>query len=121
MVATASMVTKALAVAEELAGSGASVEVVDPRTLCPLDTKTIVDSVKKTGRLVTVDEGCKTNGFGSEIAAIVAEEAIDYLQGPIVRIAGPMTPVAKSGPLEMAFVPDEKKIKEGIARALRAG
>jgi pyruvate/2-oxoglutarate/acetoin dehydrogenase E1 component len=121
IVATASMVTKALAVAEDLAGSGTSVEVIDPRTLCPLDTKTIVNSVKKTGRLVTVDEGCKTNGFGSEIAAIVAEEAIDYLQGPIIRIAGPMAPVGKSSTLESAFVPDEKKIKEGVTRVLRLG
>jgi pyruvate dehydrogenase E1 component beta subunit len=119
IVATSTMVTKSLAVAEELAGNGISVEVIDPRTLCPLDKKTIVNSVRKTGRLVTADEGCKSNGFGSEIAAIIAEEAIDYLQGPIVRIAGPMAPVGKSSPLERAFVPDEKKIKEGVSKVLR--
>ena len=54
------------------------IEVIDPKTLCPLDKKTIIDSVRKTGKLITVDEGNKTNGFGSEIAAIVSEEAIEY-------------------------------------------
>ena len=118
VVATFGMVAKALAVAGELAREGISIEVIDPRTLFPLDKDTIIGSVKKTGRLVTVDEGYKTSGVGSEIAAIVAEEAVEYLQAPIMRVAAPMVPVPGSPVLEKAFIPDEGNIKEAIDRVL---
>ncbi|MDB4444508.1 alpha-ketoacid dehydrogenase subunit beta [bacterium] len=121
VVATARMVAKALSVAEELEGEGTSIEVIDPRTLYPLDKETIIDSVKKTGRLITFDEGCKNNGMGSEIAAIIAEEAIDYLQAPIIRVAAPMVPVPSSKALESFYIPDEGNLKEAITRILHHG
>ena len=72
---------------------GIEVEVVDPRTLVPLDKETIINSVKKTGRLVVADEGHQTCGAASEIAAMVAEEAVFYLKAPIKRVTSPNTPV----------------------------
>jgi len=119
IVATFRMVNKALTVAEELAKEGTGIEVIDPRTLCPLDKGTIIDSVKKTGKLITMDEGCKTNGMGSEIAAIIAEEAIDYVQAPIIRVAAPMVPVPYSPVLEKFYVPDEENLKAAINKVLQ--
>ncbi|MDH5696618.1 MAG: alpha-ketoacid dehydrogenase subunit beta [Dehalococcoidia bacterium] len=119
IVATQRMAVKALTAAEELASEGIDIEVIDPRTLCPLDKATILDSVKKTGRLITVDEGCKTNGVGSEIAAIIAEEAIDYLEAPIIRLAPPMVVIPYSRLLENLYLPDENKIKEAINQVLK--
>lgn len=110
IVATLYMVHKSLAAAEELKKQGISVEVVDPRTLVPLDKKAIVDSVKKTGRIAIVTEDCKTGGVSAEIAAVVAEEAIDYLDAPIRRVAEPDTPIPFSPPLERFVIPDEKRI-----------
>lgn len=110
VIATLYMVHKALAAAEELEKQGISVEIVDPRTLVPLDKQTILDSVKKTGRAVIVTEDCKTAGVSAEIAAIIAEEAIDYLDAPIRRVAEPDTPVPFSPPLEQYVIPDEKRI-----------
>jgi len=89
VVATSGMVPRALAAAERLADEGISVEVVDPRTLRPLDTDTIIQSVQKTGRVVIVYEGVKTLGVGAEIAALIAEsDALYYLQAPVVRLGG---------------------------------
>ena len=116
--ATFRMVQKALNVAEELHKDGIEIEVIDPKTLCPLDKKTIIESVRKTGKLITVDEGNKTNGFGSEIAAIVSEEAIEYLQAPILRVAAPMTPVPYGPTLEKFYIPDEENIKEAVNRIM---
>jgi pyruvate/2-oxoglutarate/acetoin dehydrogenase E1 component len=110
IVATLLMVHKALSAAETLAQEGISVEVIDPRTLTPLDTKTIIDSVKKTGRVVIVTEGCKTAGVGAEIAAIIGEEALDYLDAPIKRISEPDTPIPFSPVLEEFVIPNEKTI-----------
>jgi len=110
IVATLYMVHKALSAAEILQKEGVSVEVVDPRTLTPLDKQTIIDSVKKTGRIVIVSEDCKTAGVSAEIAAIIAEEAIDYLDAPIRRVAEPDTPIPFSPPLEQYVIPDEKAI-----------
>ncbi|MFH1122110.1 MAG: alpha-ketoacid dehydrogenase subunit beta [Pseudomonadota bacterium] len=118
IVATFRMVHKALQVAGELAKEGVEIEVIDPRTLCPLDKRTIIESVKKTGKLITVDEGNKTNGFGSEISAIVSEEAIEYLQAPILRVAAPMTPVPYGPTLEKFYIPDEQRIKEAVGRVM---
>jgi pyruvate/2-oxoglutarate/acetoin dehydrogenase E1 component len=110
IVATLYMVHKSLAAAEELGKEEISVEVVDPRTLVPLDKQAIIDSVKKTGRIVIVTEDCKTGGVSAEIAAVVAEEAIDYLDAPVKRVAEPDTPIPFSPPLERFVIPDEKKI-----------
>lgn len=118
IVATFRMVRKSLTVAEALSGEGVEVEVIDPRTICPLDKETIVESVKKTGKLIIVDEGNKCNGFGSEISAIVAEEAIEYLAAPIIRVAAPMTPVPYSPALEKFYIPDENTIKQAINRIM---
>ncbi len=111
------MVHKALNVAEELVKEDISVEVVDPRTLTPLDKKTIVESVKKTGRLVIVTEDCKTAGVSAEIAALVAEEAIDYLDAPIKRVAEPDTSIPFSPTLEQYVIPSEKVIIQSNKRS----
>jgi len=114
IIATLYMVHNALNAADELAKEGVSVEVVDPRTLTPLDKKTIVESVKKTGRLIIVTEDCKTAGVSAEIAALVAEEAIDYLDAPIKRVAEPDTPIPFSSTLEQYVIPNEKAIIKAI-------
>lgn len=114
IVATLYMVHKALKAAETLENEGISVEIVDPRTLTPLDRQAIIKSVKKTGRLIVVSEDCKTAGVSAEIAAIVAEEAIDYLDSPIKRVAEPDTPIPFSPPLEQYVIPDEKAIVKAV-------
>jgi len=114
VVATLYMVHKALSAAEMLEKEGISVEVIDLRTLTPLDKKTIVSSVKKTGRIIVVSEDCKTAGVSAEIAAVVAEEAVDYLDAPIKRVAGQDTPIPFSPPLEQYVIPDEEKIIQAI-------
>jgi len=114
IVATSYMVKKALDAAKTLDKEGLSVEVVDPRTLTPLDKQTIVRSVKKTGRIVIVSEDCKTAGVSAEIAAVVAEEALDYLDAPIRRLAEPDTPIPFSPPLEQYVIPNEKTIIKAV-------
>jgi pyruvate/2-oxoglutarate/acetoin dehydrogenase E1 component len=114
VIATMYMVHKALNAAVTLEGEGLNVEVIDPRTLTPLDKKAIVDSVKKTGRLVIVTEDCKTGGVSAEIASVVAEEAIDYLDAPIKRVTGADTPIPFSPPLEQYVIPNEKAIIKAI-------
>jgi pyruvate/2-oxoglutarate/acetoin dehydrogenase E1 component len=114
VVATLYMVHKALNAAERLEEEGVNAEIIDPRTLTPLDKKTIVDSVKKTGRLVIVSEDCKTGGVSAEIASVVAEEAIDYLDAPIKRVAGADTPIPFSPPLEQYVIPNEKAIIKAV-------
>jgi pyruvate/2-oxoglutarate/acetoin dehydrogenase E1 component len=116
IVATLAMVGRALSVAEEFAKDGIEIEVVDPRTLRPLDKKGILESVKKTGRLIVADEGHVTCGVASEISAGIAEEAIQYLQSPILRVGSPDTPVPFSPPLEKAFIPDEDDIREAVLK-----
>jgi pyruvate/2-oxoglutarate/acetoin dehydrogenase E1 component len=114
VVATGDMVAKSLAAADKLAGEGIDVEVIDPRTLCPLDKDTILDSVRKTGRLVTVYQAPKTGGFGSELAAIVAEEALFDLKAPIKRVAGADVPVPAHVVLEQMSIPQVEDIVEGV-------
>ena len=114
VVATLYMVHKALAAAQTLAQEGVNVEVIDPRTLTPLDKTTIVKSVKKTGRVVVVSEDCKTTGVSAEIAAVVAEEAIDYLDAPIKRVTGADTPIPFSPTLEQFVIPNEKSIIKAV-------
>jgi len=118
IVATLYMVHKALSAVKELESEGISVEIVDPRTLTPLDKQTIIKSVKKTGRLVIVSEDCKTGGVSAEIAAIVAEEALDYLDAPIKRVAEPDTPIPFSPPLEQYVIPDEKVIIKAVKEVI---
>jgi pyruvate/2-oxoglutarate/acetoin dehydrogenase E1 component len=106
LVALGPIVPKALKAAEELAQQGLDVEVIDPRTVAPLDIDTIVNSVKKTGRLVIAHVAHKTGGVGAEIAQQVVERAFDSLDGPPVRVAAADVPMAASQQLEKATLPD---------------
>ena len=111
IVATAIMVHRTLEAAEVLAGEGISAEVIDLRTLRPLDKDTVIASVKKTSRLVCVYEGVKTLGIGAEISAMIAEsEAFDYLDAPIVRLGGVESPIPYNPVLEKAAVPQTPDI-----------
>ncbi len=110
VVATATMVQKALEAAEDLSKEGIEIEVVDPRSLLPLDTETLIGSVKKTGRLLIAHEASKTGGIGGEIAAIAAKEAFGYLDAPIERVCAPDVPVPFSPPLEQFYIPKKEDI-----------
>lgn len=112
------MVGVALRAAEQLAGEGIDVEVVDLRTLVPLDKETVLASVRKTGRLVVLHEATRTGGFAGEICAVVAEEAFPSLKAPFRRVTGPDTPVPCSPPMERYFIPDEEKLKRAIREIL---
>jgi len=112
------MVHDALTAASKLAEHGISAEIVDPRTLVPLDKKTIIDSVKKTGHVVIAHEANKTGGAGGEISAILTEEAFEYLKAPVVRIATPDVPMPFSPPLEEYVVPNEAKIVRAVKNVL---
>lgn len=114
IVATSKMVYSALAAAEQLEKDGISVEVVDPRTLLPLDMDTILDSVKKTHALVVAHEAVGFAGPGAEIAAQVAEQAFDYLDAPVTRVAAPFCPVPFSPRLEQAYIPAEDDIIKAV-------
>ncbi|MCT7374322.1 alpha-ketoacid dehydrogenase subunit beta [Chelativorans salis] len=106
VVATSIMVHKALEAAKALEGEGIDVEVVDLRTVRPMDRETVIDSVKKTSRLLTVYEGVKTLGIGAEVSAMIAEsDAFDFLDAPIVRLGGAETPIPYNPELERATVP----------------
>ncbi len=105
IVATSRMVERALLASDELDKKGISVEVIDPRTLVPLDKETILSSVKKTGRVLIVHEACERAGFGAEIAAILAKEAFDYLDAPIERLGAKNTPMPFSPNLEDFVIP----------------
>ncbi|MEN2995395.1 MAG: alpha-ketoacid dehydrogenase subunit beta [Acetomicrobium sp.] len=118
IIATMAMVHKALEAAEELSKEGISVEVVDPRTLQPLDGETIIESVKKTHKVVIVHEAVKFAGPGAEIAAMIAEEAFDYLDAPIKRVAAPFTPVPFSPVLEQEYIPSKEKIIAAVKEAV---
>jgi pyruvate/2-oxoglutarate/acetoin dehydrogenase E1 component len=100
----------ALNAAEELAAAGISAEVIDLRTLAPLDTETIVASVQKTGRLITIEEGHRTGGVGAEITAQIAEHAYEYLDAPIRRVAAHDVPIPFSHPLEQLVLPSKESI-----------
>ena len=113
-----SIVHQSLAAAERLAGE-VSVEIVDLRTLKPLDTGTVLASVRKTGRAVVVHAANRLAGVGAEIAALLAEEAFEYLDAPVARLGGLDTPVPFSPPLEDAYRPDQAKITEAIRRTAR--
>jgi acetoin:2,6-dichlorophenolindophenol oxidoreductase subunit beta len=114
IVATSLMVHKSIKAAEELQKEGISVEVIDPRTLVPLDKETILNSVKKTSRLVIVTEDELSCGVSSEISAIVAEHGIFDLSAPIRRVAVADTPIPFAPVMEKAVIPDEKRIIEAV-------
>lgn len=116
--ATHALVLSALEAAEEAAKDGIDVEVIDPRTLSPLDKATLIASVKKTGRLLVADEDNKTCGVAAEVSAIVAEEAIEYLKAPILRNCSPDTPVPFSPPLEKAFIFGKDRLLESVRRLM---
>ena len=116
IVATHAMVNRSLIVAEEFSKDGIEIEIVDPRTLRPLDKGAILESVKKTKRLIVADEGPVTCGVSSEISAMIAEEAIEYLQAPILRVGSPDTPVPFSPPLEKIYIPDEEDLREAVSK-----
>lgn len=109
VVATGKMVHTALAASKKLSDEGIEVEVIDPRTLSPLDTETILSSVRKTHHLLIVHEAPKPCGFGAEIAAIVAEEGLDFLDAPVKRLTFPFIPVP-FGAIEDLLVPQENDI-----------
>jgi 2-oxoisovalerate dehydrogenase E1 component len=119
VVGIAIMVNRAVEAAEQLAAEGISAEVIDPRTLAPLDLETILQSVQKTGRLLIVDETYGPCGIGAEIAARVMEEGFDDLDAPVRRLNGAHAPIPYSPPLEQAVVPDTPAIIQAI-RALLA-
>ncbi|MBN2324067.1 MAG: alpha-ketoacid dehydrogenase subunit beta [Spirochaetes bacterium] len=114
VVALGWMVHKTLKAAEELSKEGIEIEVVDPRTIVPLDRETIINSVKKTGRLVIVDEDHERCGIGSEISAIVSEEAFRSLSAPIKRVTTPTVPIPFSPVLENAVIPNEERIVKAV-------
>src|SRR5690348_13235689 len=123
VVALAWVLHEALAAAEELDKEGVSVEVVDPRTLVPLDAETIRNSVKKTGRLVIADEAGPTCGFAAEVAAVVTEDAASFarLQAPVRRVCALQVPIPYSPILESAVFPDRKRIIAAIHEVLPGG
>lgn len=118
VIALGAMVPRALAVAAVLAKEGVSVEVVDPRTLRPLDTDTLVKSAKKTGRVVIVHEANVVGGLGGEIAAVLADAAFGSLKAPIKRVGGLETSVPVSPSMESTVVPTEQRIVEAIRAVL---
>jgi pyruvate/2-oxoglutarate/acetoin dehydrogenase E1 component len=118
IVALAAMVPRALEAAEELAVSGVRAEVIDIRSLVPLDVTTIAASLAKTSRLVTVEENPRLCGWGAEISSIVAEECFDALDGPIVRITTPHVPLPAADGLEDATVPSADRITQTILGTL---
>jgi pyruvate dehydrogenase E1 component beta subunit len=118
IIAVSNMVSKALRAAERLAADGIDVEVVDPRTLAPLDDATILDSIRKTGRALIAHEACRTGGVGAEILARIVEEAFDYLDAPVRRLAGRDVPIPYSKELERQVVPQEEDIVREARRML---
>jgi pyruvate dehydrogenase E1 component beta subunit len=121
IVATSIMVKRSLEAAAQLADEGIEAEVVDPRTLKPLDEETLVRSVSKTGRVLIVHEACRTGGYGGELAAVIAgSEAFDYLDAPILRLAGRDIPIPYNRTLEYHTVPQVEDIVEA-ARQLAQG
>jgi len=120
IVATSIMVRRALEAAEALTREGIEAEVIDPRTLKPLDAEPIIRSVMKTGRVLIVHEACQTGGYGGELAAVIAgSEAFDYLDAPIVRLAGRDMPIPYNRTLEYNTVPQVENIVEAARKLVQ--
>jgi pyruvate/2-oxoglutarate/acetoin dehydrogenase E1 component len=118
IVAVSRTVTEALAAAMKLEEEGITADVIDPRTIQPLDLATILESVRKTGRLIIASDDVKCGGIGSEIAAQVVEEAFDSLDAPILRVASPDMPIPFSPTLEQAYMPNAQKIIEAAKKLI---
>ena len=114
VIAISMMLQKALAAAETLAAEGIDIEIIDPRTLVPLDKQTIIQSVAKTSRAVIVHEAHVRGGPGAELAAMLAEEAIEYLDAPVVRVGAKNVPLPYSPDLENFVLPSEEDVVEGV-------
>ena len=121
IVASGLMVSRALKSAEILAAEGIEAEVIDLRTISPIDHDLILTSLERTGRLVVVHEAWKTGGSGAELVAEIAERGFHLLKGPTVRVAPDHLPVPFSPPLEKVFIPDEAAIIRGVRKALQSG
>ena len=120
VVALSRMVRESLTAADRLAADGIEAEVIDPRTLAPLDLETIVDSARRTSRVVVAHEACVNGGVGAEIAASIQEAAFDYLDAPVLRVGAPFAPVPASPELERMFAPGPDEV-EAAVRATLAG
>ncbi|MER3479725.1 MAG: alpha-ketoacid dehydrogenase subunit beta [Meiothermus sp.] len=118
LIAYGGMVEVCQKAAEVAAKEGVELEVVDLETLTPLDTETVVESVQKTGRAVVVYEAMRTGGFGAEVAARLAEEAIDHLEAPVVRVAGWDAPYPPFSAVENFYRPDPRRVLEAVRRVL---
>ena len=119
IVTYSAMVDVSLKAAEQLAEEGIEAEVVDIRTLEPLDTETIVNSIKKTRHAVVVHEACQKGGFGAEIIAQVQEHALEALESPILRVAAPNVPVPFAVDLEKSYVPKPEQVIEAVKKSLK--
>ena len=120
VVATSRMVLFALSAAEALAQEGIEAEVIDPRTLVPLDIEAIVQSVKRTNHVLIVHEACERGGVGAEIAAQIQERAFDWLDAPIKRLANPNVPIPFAQNLEALAIPDEQRIANAVRELVRS-
>jgi acetoin:2,6-dichlorophenolindophenol oxidoreductase subunit beta len=114
-------VGKALQAAERLSSQGVEVEVIDLRTLAPLDRETVVESVRRTGRAIVVDEAPGYGGLGAEIAASIQETAFEYLDAPVLRVTGAYSPIPQSTPLLEAAIPQVAAIEAGVHAVMRQG
>jgi acetoin:2,6-dichlorophenolindophenol oxidoreductase subunit beta len=121
IIALSRLVGDALDAAETLAGDGIEAEVIDPRTLVPLDLDTLAESVRGTGRAVVAHEAVNAGGFGAELAAQLQAAAFDYLEAPIQRVGAPFTPIPVSPPLEDAYRPGAPEIEAAVRVALEWG
>ncbi|MEI3608558.1 alpha-ketoacid dehydrogenase subunit beta [Pseudogracilibacillus sp. SO10305] len=119
IIATGIMVQKALQAAMDCAALGVSVEVIDPRTLVPLDEATILNSVEKTGRVIIVHEAVKRGGIGGEITSLIAERAFHALRAPIIRLGGAFVPMPYNAKLESQAVPQVEDIERAIGKLVR--
>jgi pyruvate dehydrogenase E1 component beta subunit len=118
MVSYSMMLHQAAKACDRLAAEGVSVELIDLRTISPYDKETILKSVAKTGRLCIAHEAVKQGGFGAELAAMVAEEGLEYLDAPVVRVGAPFVPVPFARPLESAYRPTADKIYDAVKKIL---
>jgi pyruvate dehydrogenase E1 component beta subunit len=118
IVAIGRMVAESLKAADMLAADGLDVEVIDPRTLQPFDTETVVESVRKTHRALIAHEAVRFGGIGAEFAAQIQEEAFDHLDAPVGRVGAPFSPVPFSPALEKEYVPNAARIAAEVRRIL---
>ena len=118
IVAYGRMVHESVAAAEKLAADGIECEIIDPRTLQPLDTETIVASARRTNRVLVVHEAVRFGGLGAEIAAQIQEAAFDYLDAPVGRVGAPFSPVPFSPALEQHYIPSSASIEAGVREAM---